>query len=976
MRFRRLYRLFTIILAVLFISVPSFTAHCASPVEAPHTIKVAYTGYNAFIEQDYNGYYEGYGVAYLNKIAQYTGWKYEYIRDTWLNSLDALENGQIDLICSAQWTDERSLKFEYSASPIGTEYSAVYTARNNDEIYYQDYENMDRARVAMLTGSYQNDQFAEHAREKGFTYQPVYYPTDSDAETAVISGKADMAVFGSLSRHDNLKMVDKFGPAPFYIITSKENSVIMDSLNEALESIHSETPFLEDELYQEYYRYDEPDEKPPLTRAEAGYIQNMSPLTVACIDGYYPLSYIDEDTGEPAGIYPDLVRAMADVSGLKLQLISIPEGEISDQLILQNKADMVAGALYSQEMIENPYIQLTDTITSQKALLVTRQGVNVYDMEELTIALPITYAHVQSLLPEEFLKHHLIYKNTTEECFESVRHGESDATIQNNLVANYYMQMDKYKSLNLSAIQSLDEGCCIMTSSSADRTLMSILNKTVSSLNSSTINQIILKYTTAQPYEETLSDVLYRYRFQLLTVLLCAAVIVAVFLIYSRQHTRMLLRLKEQEAYRLIMETDELTGLLNRKPFYEKAARLLKASPDEKFQILYFNIEHFKIINDMFGANAGDKLLCFLASLFKDWCSSHGGICSRFEADHFVVFIALDENYPQEIMDTLRRALKEYPLDIPVNISCGVYHIVDTNMSINIMCDRAHLAVNSIKGVHARNIAVYDDSNRKALIHEQLVLNEMDEALSKKQFHVYLQPKYNMTTGEVIGAEALVRWIHPERGIITPGEFIPIFEHNGFIAQLDTYMFEETCRILDRWRTEGRQLVPVSVNLSRTGFYNPNLCRNMCSIAEKYHIPPAFLEIEITETAYASDNDTIHERLQQLRDNGFHILMDDFGSGYSSLNMLKEAPIDEIKLDMRFLSAGDPCGRAKHILEMVIAMGNKIHIPVLAEGVETKSQVEMLKSYSCNLAQGFYYSRPLPVAEFEKLLQDARQNSF
>ena len=187
-------------------------------------------------------------------------------------------------------------------------------------------------------------------------------------------------------------------------------------------------------------------------------------------------------------------------------------------------------------------------------------------------------------------------------------------------------------------------------------------------------------------------------------------------------------------------------------------------------------------------------------------------------------------------------------------------------------------------------------------------------------------------------------------------------------------MFEETCRILDRWRSEGRQLIPVSVNLSRTGFYNPNLCKNLCSIAEKYSLPPALLEIEITETAYASDNNTIHERLQQLRDSGFHILMDDFGSGYSSLNMLKEAPIDEIKLDMRFLSAGDPCGRAKHILEMVIAMGNKIHIPVLAEGVETKSQVDLLKSYSCNLAQGFYYSRPLPVEEFEALLQGAQKN--
>ena len=205
----------------------------------------------------------------------------------------------------------------------------------------------------------------------------------------------------------------------------------------------------------------------------------------------------------------------------------------------------------------------------------------------------------------------------------------------------------------------------------------------------------------------------------------------------------------------------------------------------------------------MFGIHSGDKLLCYLAALIKDWCGTHKGICSRFEADHFVAFVSGNEKYPEEIMDLLSSALKKYPLDIPVSITCGVYQIVDNEININIMCDRAHLAADSLKESHTGNIAVYDDSNRKALIHEQIVLNEMDEALSKRQFHVYLQPKYNMATGEIIGAEALVRWVHPERGIISPGEFIPIFEHNGFIAQLDTYMFEETCRILDRWRSEG-----------------------------------------------------------------------------------------------------------------------------------------------------------------------------
>ena len=479
-----------------------------------------------------------------------------------------------------------------------------------------------------------------------------------------------------------------------------------------------------------------------------------------------------------------------------------------------------------------------------------------------------------------------------------------------------------------------------------------------------------MAHTVAHPYHETLADTIYYYRARIILISLLAAAVMVLLALMYRKHMNIRMELKEKEAYQIIAETDELTGMYNRKAFYEKAVRYMEASPERKYQILFFNVENFKVINDLFGIEAGDKLLFFLAGIIEEWTARLGGICSRFEADHFVVCIEGEEESAEEITEKLRKELETYPIDMVVDVSCGVYHVHSVDKSINIMCDRAHLAVNSIKGNYARHVAVYDDSHRETMIHTQLILSEMNTALTEKQFKVYLQPKYNMNTEKIIGAEALVRWAHPERGIIPPSDFIPIFEHNGFIGQLDIYMFEETCRLLRRWLDEGREAVPVSVNLSRVDFYNPKLSDNLHRIAEQYQIPLGLIELEVTESAYVSDSRAVHDHIQQLRERGFKILMDDFGSGYSSLNMLKEAPVDQIKLDMNFLSASDPYGRAETILHMVIAMGKALSIPVLAEGVETKSQVEMLKSYSCSLAQGYYYARPLTVDKFEELLRN------
>lgn len=964
------FRLFILSLVLVLAFPLAAPAGSDAYGEEQQTMKVGYINYEGFIQSEGDGYFNGYGVAFLSKISQYTGWDYEYKYYTWEDCLDALEKGEIDLVCCAQKNPQRAEKFDFAGYPIGRESTFVYTRKGSDDIYYQDYGAMDGTKAAVLKGSYQSDAFASFAQKKGFSYQELNCSTVDEITDAVKSGAADLAVLGSLSRQTDLRIVEKLDTAPFYIITTKGNSAVLNALNDALRNIYSTSPYIVEELYYEYYGHNTTSEEPLLTREEMEYIKEGQTFTVACIDGFYPLSYTDSETGEASGILPDIARKIGEISGLKLEMLAEPIGSRPEELMEGHRVNIVNGILFSQERIQKAGGQLTEILTAQPALAVVNSGVNIYELDKAVLALPYSYESGHSLIPEEFRDFDIIFKENIEDCFAAVESHEADITIQNTHVANYFLQKREYAGLKVAAMESLEEKTCMMLSSDADRRLISILNKSISCLDDNTINQIIMAHTVAHPYHETLADTIYYYRARIILISLLAAAVMVLLALMYRKHMNIRMELKEKEAYQIIAETDELTGMYNRKAFYEKAVRYMEASPERKYQILFFNVENFKVINDLFGIEAGDKLLFFLAGIIEEWTARLGGICSRFEADHFVVCIEGEEESAEEITEKLRKELESYPIDMVVDVSCGVYHVHSVDKSINIMCDRAHLAVNSIKGNYARHVAVYDDSHRETMIHTQLILSEMNTALMEKQFKVYLQPKYNMNTEKIIGAEALVRWVHPERGIIPPSDFIPIFEHNGFIGQLDIYMFEETCRLLRRWLDEGREAVPVSVNLSRVDFYNPKLSDNLRRIAEQYQIPLGLIELEVTESAYVSDSRAVHDHIQQLRERGFKILMDDFGSGYSSLNMLKEAPVDQIKLDMNFLSASDPYGRAETILHMVIAMGKALSIPVLAEGVETKIQVEMLKSYSCSLAQGYYYARPLTVDKFEELLRN------
>lgn len=414
------------------------------------------------------------------------------------------------------------------------------------------------------------------------------------------------------------------------------------------------------------------------------------------------------------------------------------------------------------------------------------------------------------------------------------------------------------------------------------------------------------------------------------------------------------------------LEKDSLTDLYTKEAFFGYVEKYLKNSKTE-FDLVGLNIERFKLVNDIFGMKEGDRLLEFIAKLIEKKFRDYKVICSRAVADQFYIFINRNTNYIN-ILYEIEKEIKAYNLNIEIPIHFGVYEINNKKVPISIMCDRVKLAIDSIKGKYNVLYSPYDEKLIEKIKAEQELLNCMEESLKNKDFKVYLQPKSNLITGEVIGAEALIRWIHKDLGFITPNRFIPLFEKNGFITNIDMFVLEEVCSKLKEWIDTGIQPIRISINLSRVDIYNPNLINMMMVIIDKYKVPIEYISLEITETSYTENSKQLIAVVKKLKEIGFNIEMDDFGSGYSSLNMLEELPIDILKLDIKFLETSSKTKNNIGILNFVVGLGRWLDLSLIVEGVETIEQVNYLKSIGYTYGQGYYFAKPMPKDDFDNYL--------
>ena len=415
-------------------------------------------------------------------------------------------------------------------------------------------------------------------------------------------------------------------------------------------------------------------------------------------------------------------------------------------------------------------------------------------------------------------------------------------------------------------------------------------------------------------------------------------------------------------------ERDELTGLFHKEFFFQYGKRLDEQNNNMPMDAVMIDINRFHVVNELYGRRYGNMILKKIGESLHELVSETGGLACRRDNDQFCIYLPhsddLKDKLPQYIASIDKRIDNSN-----ISLRFGVYSDDGSEKSMEHRFDYARLACQKIKNSYVSCFYFYNDEQHSKELYAERLINDMDKALSERQFMVYYQPKYSIVGDkpQLSSAEALIRWSHPEFGMISPGQFILLFEENGLIQKLDRFVWNEAAAQIKQWKDKYAMEIPVSVNVSRVNVFNSHLIQILEDITERNGLENKELLLEITESAYTDDSDQIIETVNRLRGCGFKIEMDDFGSGYSSLNMLTSLPIDALKLDMKFIRGICENEKNERLVAIMIDIARLLEVPVIAEGVEAKEQMELLKKLGCDIIQGYYFSKPLPPEEFAAL---------
>lgn len=937
----------------------------SSGVESADKIRVGVFPFSGFYNIDENGNLSGYGYEYLQEISKYTGWQYEYVVADWAACLNMLERGEIDLVGLVPFNSQYSARFDYPDVASGIAFASLYVKKDNQNIAYQDYSSF----AELTIGTANEHVDPQFIRQFCDTYriQPAMreYRSSEALFSALMAGEVDAMVCVDAMRMDNVKNIAPIAKYAYYFITTKNNRQVLKQLNYAQEQIKNITPYFEPLLHHKYFS----SSIIAFTKEEQKYIANSAAMTVVYDPNWAPIESYDPETNTIKGITADIFGQIAAFSGLKFTFVT-PD-DFSDALhMLQNgDVDLITGVEHIKNRIERP-IRLSESMLTIPSMAIKNK--ESAPNQTCIVVLPKDYTTTEKYINAVQLDGKVIYKETIEDCFDAIAAGEADLTYANIYTTNNLMQNPKYKNLVSTLVQHYSDKIHVGISPYADPILVSIINKSLRSISKDEMDAIILKNTIHQSPDNSIMSAIYRNTEEFMIISGCVILLVICILTYI-----ILMKNRYNKTIEKLAFVDDLTGMWNHNKFKKEAAALLRGNPGQRYAILFLNIEKFKYINNSYGFDVGDQVLRHISSTLAANISV-GNIFARFSADQFILMIrygdiqdivAMLESLYRKLRNFQRNSMDAYPL----SFSCGISLIgAETGKDgrsaadINFYIDQALMAQRTLKGKHGNSYIFYNDAFREQIVKEKRIEDIMEKALKDHEFILYYQPKYNLSDTKIAGAEALVRWQRPDCGLIYPNDFIPIFEKNGFIAKLDFYILETVFSQIRSWLAQGKDLVPISVNLSRVHINNPNFVSQLKALFDRYAIPRRLVEFEITESAFIDNFKNLQKMICKLKEYDFIVSMDDFGSGYSSLNLLKEVPFDILKIDKDFFQEGYSIEREQIIIASIVEMSRKLKIKVVAEGVETERQADFLRKINCDMAQGYMFSRPMPLSEFEK----------
>ncbi len=966
-RGRHARRVACLLLCLLWTLPLAFVAATAAPeAEAQKIVRVGWYE-SAFCATDSFGRRSGYAYEYQMKIAAYTGWRYEYVQGSWSELLQMLIRGEIDLMSDVSYTPERAELMLFSSLPMGTEEYYLFVATDNLDITATDYHTLNGKKVGVNAGSVQADFYREWAENHRVSGEIVEVTCGEEESLAMLqNGELDAYVtvdsFATSLKSgvERPKPVCLIGASDFYFSVSRERSDLLAELNGALERIREENRNYSQELAERHM--EKLGENAFLTGAEKDWLEAHGAIRVGYQDGYLAFCARDPQTGELTGALKDYLEEAADCvmnAHISFEPKVYGTAAAAIEALKMGEVDCVFPANLSVGDGEDMGLLMTPPLMDTDMFAVVRSKERNFfaGRNHVVVAVNEGNPNYDSTLKSEYPNWRTVYYPTTAECLEAVARGVADCVLISSYRYNNIAR--QCERLNLTTVTTGKELAYCFAVEAGHPELYSILAKVADLVPDSSVNTALSRYMT-EDAKTTLGDYIEDHVWLVIGIIGAVLLVILILLARSLRASR--------KAAQLIRatETDEMTGLYNRDYFLQYAGRMRREHPETPMDAVVMNIDRFHNVNATNGRTFGDMVLRALGKELQAVAKESGGIAGRFGADRFDLYCPRREEY-QSLYDRLQSTLDELAPAADISLRMGVMPW-QQGIEVVQLFDRARTACGLARENYQERLVVFDRRMQERENYEQRLLNDLHRALNNFEFEVHYQAQFDIQSDppRMVSAEALVRWNHPELGMIPPCDFIPLFERSGKIGEVDRYVWAEAARQVARWRDLFGVTVPVSLNLSRVDVFDPELEGVLDRLLADNRLERGDLRLEVTESAYTGNADQVIRVVESLRYKDYLVEMDDFGTGYSSLNMLSAMPVDVLKMDQAFVRRIGENEKDRHLVGLILGIARSLKIPVVAEGVETEEQLRLLKELGCPMVQGFYFSKPLPPKEFEE----------
>lgn len=909
--------------------------------------------------------YTGMAWDYLNAISRYTGDRFEYVEGTEEQLFRMLKNGEIDIIPCATESERAYYEallggnnentFVKTKNAIISRFGAVYVYDKGafGGTVMNDVSTIRQMNIGYLKSDRQRFFFAAkliYSEIDGADF--AAYDTEEEMRADFVSGKIDAVIKDCFRPWSDETAVYVF-PAKRGFFITRTGDPVFDRLEDGLTELFMAQPTFYGSVYERYvsnygsrkFAYD---------AEESEFLKNHEEIALAFNLESDIMRCYNSKTGKLEGVVGSFVERFSETTGLKITVKPCENLAACYKALNVKEADMIYGGVHGLGGGEEGY-HISAPALNFPLVLAGKSGTPLVGSPSIAVNSGNDEA-VNSLarvLPDA----NLIYSDSVMTGCDMAVKGNCGAVCLTGYDA-IYLKNNGYPELEvLEVLPAYSVECLALRTE--DKGLCGITESVLARINGSEMMANVHNLLEAEEYANKPESNTWLI---IAGLAVLAVIMTGVIIIVNLENKRR-------------SEVDPLTGGFTKRSFIGEAEKAVKHSGTNNWALVVFDIDKFKFINDHLGYEEGNRMLERMHKTLGDHMES-GELYARISDDIFACCIRNSSD--EDISERLNGVFEEFDrrnslfVSYPVVFSAGVcrldqctakYGSVDLNMAI----DRCNIAKKTIKGLHATAMAFYDGKIRDKTLRERDIENVMPGALDDNEFVCFIQPKYGARTRRIEGGEALIRWKSSEFGFIFPDEFIPVSEKTGFVVELDFFILEEVCKAMRRWLDKGRTPVVISVNQSRMHMSHDDYIWRLREIVDKYAIPYEYIELEITETVFTDNAELLLKIMQKLHDIGFKLSIDDFGSGYSSLNMLKDMPADVVKIDREFFNGTVNSDKGRAVITTVVDLAKKLKMHVISEGVETLDQVEFLDEINCDMIQGYYFARPMPLDEFEKL---------